>query len=378
MTTELTTQELRQQLTAHLDSVAPPPADLDAVRRRSRSSKLRRLAGPGVLAAAAVGIGALVLSQPPEATSPDAEDDGVVATDGPLDLAEGLRAYASPDGRLHLGGTSVEMRPGMDVLDTEAAATPYGLVYTDPAGRVQLLGADGSSEALTGPSDTPSGWRPTAKADAAQPHVVFATLRGEDATVTVYDLEDRSVVASTDIMCADTCADMVIDGIDSGAVFIRMPSGTGIWDYERLETFMFAGPETRVADVRNGVVLHDGPAPDQNTEGWRLLRSPVDAQLTFDGEHVLYWSSTLAPTRDSGTPLVLEEGPADGEDGLAWWSLDTDGSVLVAVAQPAKPGGNLYMGDNLVYDCALPTGACEELGPLTTSSGDPVFIGSDM
>jgi hypothetical protein len=351
---------------------------------------------------AAVGIGAVVLSQATKPTSPDdtqgpsvvATEDrldatkptrpddtqgpSVLATEDRLDLSKGLRAYASPDERLYLGGTSMELLPGMGFLDTDAVATPYGLVYMDPDGRTQLLGESGRPEPIGGASDLPRDWHPTAKADAVQPHVAFALMRGNDLELAVYDLEERSVVASTVVTCPEGCEDRVIDGIDSGAVFLRGKDGTTVWDYDSGRRYSFAGPKTRVADVRNGVVLYDGPAPTGTTDGWRLVPGAIDAQLTFDGEHALYWSGTLEPTRAGGDPIVLDEGPTEMNDGLAWWTVDTDGSVLVAVAQPEKPGGRVFMGDNVVYDCELPSGSCEELGPLVTTSGDPMFIGNDM
>jgi hypothetical protein len=379
MNHSMTTQELREQLTAHLDLVTAPPPDLDAVRRRSRGLRRRRLAGPAVLAVAAVGIGAVVLSLATKPTSPDdTQGPLVVATEDRLDLSKGLRAYASPDERLYLGGTSMELLPGMGFLDTDAVATPYGLVYMDPDGRTQLLGESGRPEPIGGASDLPRDWHPTAKADAVQPHVAFALMRGNDLELAVYDLEERSVVASTVVTCPEGCEDRVIDGIDSGAVFLRGKDGTTVWDYDSGRRYFFAGPKTRVADVRNGVVLYDGPAPTGTTDGWRLVPGAIDAQLTFDGEHALYWSGTLEPTRAGGDPIVLDEGPTEMNDGLAWWTVDTDGSVLVAVAQPEKPGGRVFMGDNVVYDCELPSGSCEELGPLVTTSGDPMFIGNDM
>ena len=53
-----------------------------------------------------------------------------------------------------------------------------------------------------------------------------------------------------------------------------------------------------------------------------------------------------------------------------WFTFDTDGSVLAAAN-----------GDNQrspVFDCELATGACEQIGSVSTRSGDPVFIGHDM
>ena len=56
--------------------------------------------------------------------------------------------------------------------------------------------------------------------------------------------------------------------------------------------------------------------------------------------------------------------------GAGWFTFDTDGSVLAAVG-----GGDQH---STVYDCQLPSGACERIGSVTTKSGDPMFIGNDM
>ena len=40
----------------------------------------------------------------------------------------------------------------------------------------------------------------------------------------------------------------------------------------------------------------------------------------------------------------------------------------------ADPVDDAYV----VYDCEVPSGVCEELGPLTVAGGDPMFIGNDM
>ncbi len=88
----------------------------------------------------------------------------------------------------------------------------------------------------------------------------------------------------------------------------------------------------------------------------------IDAQLTYDGGHVLYWSNRLEPT-DGGRPIVLDQQ-------ATFFTVDTDGSIL-AVA----PGRD---ATSTVYDCEVPSGRCTELGPLETSHGDPMFIGNDM
>jgi hypothetical protein len=186
--------------------------------------------------------------------------------------------------------------------------------------------------------------------------------------ITVRDLSTGRDIATTEAGCG-ACDGMVIDAVDRGVVFVRDPDGTRTWDSATDEWDDFAGPGTRVADVRNGVVLYDGSAPT-GSGGWRTVTGPVDAQLTFDGEHVLSWASRLEPVDPRGTPVVLERGPVDG--GLGFWSLDTDGSVLVAAPE------RRYEDGYTVYDCVLPSGECEEVGPLDPAGGDPAFVGDDM
>jgi hypothetical protein len=90
---------------------------------------------------------------------------------------------------------------------------------------------------------------------------------------------------------------------------------------------------------------------------------PVDGELTFDGEHVLSWSDELEPTTDGGTPLVL-----DLPEPATFFTMDTDGSVLAATVE----------NPSTVFDCELPSGACEVVGEMSTDSGDPMFVGDDM
>ncbi len=377
MNEPMTTGELSRELSAHLDDVTPPPGDLESVLRRSRRGRARRIVGPALLTAAAVGVGALVLSQtgPAEDPSPGGpEEETVVATEGQVDLSHGLRAYASPGERLYLGGTSIELTPDISYLDTDAVATPYGLVYTDPQGRMQLIGDSGRSEALTGPSETPGDWHPTIKADAERPVVVWATLEGTEVTITVYDLEKRSTITRTDVTCGlqhpgtgagspKDCSSFVLDGVDSGHVFVRGAGGTEVWNYDSGTWLQLAGPKTRVADVRDKVVLYDGARPTGLMDGWLFVRGKIDAQLSYDGTHVLYWSDKLEPTTAGGEPITLDL-PAQA----TFFTFDTDGSVLAATSGPVSK----------VFDCEIPSGPCEEIGEMTTEHGDPMFIGDDM
>jgi hypothetical protein len=142
-----------------------------------------------------------------------------------------------------------------------------------------------------------------------------------------------------------------------------------VWDLDGNFTRPFAGPGTRIADVRNGVVLYDGavpePEPGVGQRDYTYVPGAIDSQLTHDGAHVLAWSSTLAPTR-TGDPLRLS---VTEEDGATHWTVDTDGSVLVA-----SQAGSA----TVVSDCDPVTGACDEVEVLEVSGGDLGFLGNDM
>ena len=68
--------------------------------------------------------------------------------------------------------------------------------------------------------------------------------------------------------------------------------------------------------------------------------------------------------------VVLERGPVTTDDGLGFWTIDTDGSVMVAWTE----GYPRFTVD----DCDPVTGACEQVGRMTTRGGDPQFLGNDM
>jgi hypothetical protein len=159
--------------------------------------------------------------------------------------------------------------------------------------------------------------------------------------------------------------------VDRGLVFVRTGEGTFVWDPEsrgaQRWTLLGEG-DFRVADVRNGRVLWAGapptPAADNPVAGWDFTKGQIDAELSYDGRYVLYWSSTLQPTEPDGEALRL-----DVRDAI-WFTFDTDGSVLAAA--------NGQDQRSPVYDCTLATGACELIGSVSTKSGDPMFIGNDM
>lgn len=363
----MTASELRETLQEKLPAIETPPGDLGRVIHRGLRLRRRRRAligGAGLACVLAVTltVGLGLLGQ-------DGTDNGRRFTSiGRLDLDPGLRAYGDPGGTLHLGGRTFDGSQ-LEFLDTDATGTPYGIVFFD-SGRPYLLDESGSSRALVrGPVDAANGFHPTAKADSRRPYVAWATLRGSTATVTVRDMDTGRDVATRDVDCEDACGRLVIDAVDDGVVFLRTASGIATWDSATDAYTEFAGQDTRVADVRNGVVLYDGPAPT-NPGDWRLVRGAVDAQLTFDGGHVLSWSSRLEPTVQGDDPILLDVGSAKGEDGLGFYNIDTDGSILLA-----------YTTDYprfTVYDCVVPSGKCTEIGRLRPEGGDPMFLGNDM
>jgi hypothetical protein len=241
-------------------------------------------------------------------------------------------------------------------------------------GRPMLLGADGEVSALMdGPVDDDGDFHPTAKVDSQHPWVAFATRHGTTTTLTVRDLSADREVASNTIDCGG-CTNLTIDAFDDGVAYVRIDQLTQAWDVDggQWGTIVSEGG-TRIVDVRNHVMLYDGRRPNpyplgyRGPDQWTLIEAPVDATLTFDGKYVLDWSSRLHST-DGSPDLVLEQGPTKG---LGFWAIDSDGSVLVAAPDGKYP-------DFTVYDCQVPSGACEELGPLKTTGGDPEFVGVDM
>jgi hypothetical protein len=353
----MSTTDLRQALEADLSAVAPTSGDLSRALREGRRIQRRRrgafLAG-GAACVAAVVLVSAQLTGAPSRPAP-------VEPLGRLDFSQGLRAYAAPGAEIHLGGRSFPASR-LDYLDTDATATAAGVLFYD-AGIPRLLDEAGRVTDLEPTADTSSA-HPTAKMDAGGALVAYGAVLDGEPTVVVRDLVADRVVARHQVS-----RQTVVDALDDGVVFLRDQAGTSTWDTRTDEVRPFAGPDTRVADVRGGVVLYDGPEPEGQVAGFRLVPGPVDGQLTFDGAHLLYWSSRLEPTA-GGRPIVLDEGAAGRGPTYGWWAMDTDGSVLTAV--PGK--GNR----STVFDCEVPSGHCEELGPLTTLHGDPMFIGVDM
>ncbi|MBF4766483.1 hypothetical protein ISU10_01725 [Nocardioides agariphilus] len=357
--------QLRDLLDERLEAVAPPGGNMGSAVARGRVLRRRRrllTGGAGAAALVAVAaVGAALMTGSGGGPRPDTAVEPL----GQMDFSHGLQAYGDPGYTLHIGGRTVDAS-GLEWLDTDAVATEQGVVYY-ARGDLLLVQEDGTTKTLDKGARTPGRFRPTAKADASEPLVAYALEQDDAVVLKVIDTARDKVVASRVLDCG-SCRGLVIDGIDSGAVFVRDADGTSIWRYgDSDELVPFAGSKTRVADVRSGTVLYDGPAPDTaESSSWHLVRGAIDAQLTYDGKYVLYWSSTLEPTDPSGSPVVLEQPPGKRS---GFWSIDTDGTVLVAA--PDKNGFT-------IYDCEVPAGACEELGPLDPKGGDPMFIGNDM
>lgn len=364
--------ELEVRLAAVLEErVGPAPVRGPAgvlargrvLRRRRRTARTAVLGVVATVAGLGVHVGL-------DAVDGRALRDPIVLASA-LDLEEGLRAYGDPGVFLEVGGVRV-VDEDLGRLDVEAAGTALGVVYYD-AGRPWLLERDGGSRPLvTGSVDPlPTGPAPGARTDRDGVTVAYAYAAGGLATVEVRDLATWDVLGRREVPCpAGDCTGLVVDAVDDGLVFLRVPGGAGVWDVSS-GTWTEFSPATRLADVRAGVVLHEGPAsPALEELGLRQVAGPIDGQLTFDGGHVLAWSSRLEPTTPGGEPVVLERGPVGAGDGLGFWTVDTDGSVLVAWTEDYP--------DFAVEDCDPVSGACERVGRIRTRGGDPQFLGNDM
>jgi hypothetical protein len=361
----MTELDLRETLERHVGAVDVPPADPSLALSRGRQLRRRRrgLAGLCVAGAVAVAVAGGVSVMTSEEPGRGLDTTGSIAL-GDLDFAHGARAYADPGRELHLAGRTFPA-DGLPFLDTDAVATAYGIVFYR-AGRPVLLAADGRDHPLVaGDVDAGDGFRPTVKADSVNPWVAYATRQGGTAVLTVHDLRTGQDVATTTIDGLEA-GSLVVDALDDGVVYVRTDQLTRAWDTADGTWRTVYDGGGRVVDVRGGVMLYDGKPPADI--GLSRVPAPIDATLTFDGEHVLDWSSRLRST-DGGPDLVLDQGPTG--KGLGFWAIDSDGSVLVARPEGAYP-------NYLVYDCDAGSGACEELGPLRTTGGDPEFIGVDM
>lgn len=377
------TTDLRELITSRIDDVVPPAGDLATVTRMGR--RLRRRRAGGLAAATLVTVAAIGLTviQATGGSSGGAVSPGGPHLAGPryrtvaaFDVAQGLRAFADPasDGKINLGDKTYS-RKGMEYLDTDASATPYGMLFFDKDQKPRLLSADGKVVTLgSGPSTPVKGFHPSSKTDSRRPYVAWTENHGSLVRVVVFDLVSRTVVATRDIPCsAATCSKIKVDGLDNGVAFVRVSEGTFIWQVNNDSWTQLGGPGLRVADVRNDTILWAGESPTMPHGEWRYVEGKIDAQLTFDGKHVLYWSNRLAPTTPGGQAIQLDAGAKNS----GWYTIDTDGSILVAVETDKSDTPTSTVKAD-VFDCDIPSGACTQIGNIDTEGGDPMFIGDDM
>jgi hypothetical protein len=126
------------------------------------------------------------------------EPEPDVAVPGGFAMRDGLRAIASPREALFLGDTSVPIDDEQFLyLDTDAAASSYGVLYTSDTGAIKLLEPSGAARSLTGPGRVPSGAHPTIKVDQATDLAAWMTYDDGEPTLEVYDLAQDELVAST-------------------------------------------------------------------------------------------------------------------------------------------------------------------------------------
>ena len=356
--------QLRHAMRKHVDGIVPPPPNADAVMGGQQRSRNPRVVAIPVAVVAIVGgiVGGTAII---DDESVDSESEALAS----MDFSQGLRAYKSPDGPVFLGGRKFK---GADLkkIDTDGTATPYGIVYFD-GGRAHLLDEGGNRTPIGEKvDDMPKEFHPSAKADATGPLAAWTEYGGDHVTIRMYDFASGKTVATYDLQCGSSCADVSIDAVDSGYAFIKTGDGTYVWNSAKPDSdpAKVAGPRTDVVDVHSKTMLYSGPRPEPAPGGpiddsWTLAKSEIDAELSHDGRHVMSWSPKLEPVRSGGKSIKLDA------KGLAFFTFDTDGSVLATTMS-----GNRAK----VYDCELPSGKCTPLGKISTRSGDPMFIGNDM
>lgn len=349
-----------------------PPDVAEVVRRGQLRQRRRRVVRDGVAALVVVAVAATALThvrgdRPGGPAGPGEPEQ--LRPVGALELDDGLRAVASPDGGLLLGGRTVPAQGAPD-LDTAATATPYGMVFFDSAGHARLLDGAGEFVDLGGPAaPAPAGYRPTSGADATRPWVAFTLPASDGVTVVLHDLAEDRRVAELQLDCGG-CDGVGVDAVDRGLVFLRDGGRSVVWDVTALgsdrEVTELGSGDFRLADARGGRLLWSGappvPGADSPVAGWPTIEGPVDARLSFDGGHVLDWSNVLQPTTAGGRPVRLDVQ-------AVFYAFDTDGSVLAATLEGEQ---------STVHDCEVPSGRCVVVGTVPTASGDPVFLGADQ
>ena len=362
-------QTLTDTIERHVATVQSPRVDLGEVRRVGR----RRARVRTSLVAAAVAVivgGGFVAVDSLGGSGTGAKD--IKPVDLPqMDFANGLQAWFNPDdNQVHMGGETFDIGNVPD-LDTAASTTPYGLVFFGADQDVRLLRDDGSVTVLAEAPEEPRDFYPTVKFDAGRPLAAWLTRGDEGVRMTVYRFgPDNAVVGTFPAPC--DCEQLAMAGVDRGLVFVRGDGRTWMLDPGQGETAEWQPvADAEVADVRNGVLLIDGRLPESPSlpGKWRFAKAQgLDALLTFDGAHELYWSTTLRSTTPGQAPLELAIPKGKG---VVFVNMDSDGSVLVARAYGRTPGQTWW-------DCDTTSRACTEFDRSDITSGDPGFIGNDM
>ena len=244
------------------------------------------------------------------------------------------------------------------------------MVYADD-GEVRLLEEDGSLKRLSSVRDQPQELYSTVKFDARAPRVAWLARDDSGVMLHVHEFlgEGSEAQYGTNIPCeGKDCRMLSVAGIDQGLQFVRR--------LDRDETLVFDDQGTlvatlegfTVADVRNRVVLGQGTLPTGNPlgEGWRFVEAEgPESLLTFDGGHELLLE------HDAPEHQWRDAAPARRTSQRhEFVTLDSDGSVLVAVTAGTEP--------QRYFDCELPSGECTPIGTLDSTSGDPIFLGNDM
>ena len=361
----MTELDLRETLERRIGAVPVPPGDPGpAIRAGRRQRRRRHGMVVGVVAAAVVvavgGVALLTRSGPtePRPVGPTHE----------LDFSHGARAYGEACGTAHVGGQRVSAQVTPCLFAFASVATQYGVVFFEH-GRPMLLDQHGEVRALVNTEvDEPSHPFQSVQADAVRPYVAWSTIRSGVVTLTLHDLATGTDVRTTTLPCPGRPCGLRVVAVDDGDVVVSRPAETLLWTEDGLT--QIAGGSTQVRDLRAGVMLYHGPAPQ--VSGYRMFAATTGWwKLTFDGRYVLTGSSRLAST-EGGPPIILDRGPSPGENSknaVTWYGIDSDGSVLMIEQQ--SPGAWSFM----VRDCELPSGHCTDLGVLKPGSGDPSMAG---
>ena len=97
---------------------------------------------------------------------------------------------------------------------------------------------------------------------------------------------------TTTLPCALPWCDLRVAAVDDGDEVVSLPAETLLWTEGGLTHI--AGPSTKVHDLRAGVMLDRGPAPQ--VSGDPMVAATTGHKLTLDGRYMLEQSSKLAST----------------------------------------------------------------------------------